>query len=109
MEPAVSAGSLKWLLLRHLTNSKIMGAFVQSQQAAWNNYDRFAQDPRVIYLNEPAQLETSFRSLASASSPSHAQWTDAYLASFAIEGQAQLVTFDQGFSRFSGLDLLLLG
>jgi len=57
---------------------------------------------------EPTQLETCFRSLAKASSPSHGQWTDAYLASFAIESQAQLVTFDQGFSRFSGLDLFLL-
>src|SRR6266700_3895850 len=35
-------------LLRHLTNSKIMGPFVQSQQDAWKNYDKLTQDPRVI-------------------------------------------------------------
>ena len=40
-------------LLRHLTNSKIMGAFVQSQQDAWKNYDKLAQDPRVVFLSEP--------------------------------------------------------
>lgn len=95
-------------LLRHLTNSKIMGAFVQSQQDAWTHYDKFAHDPRVIFLDEPPGLETAFRSLARASSPSHGLWTDAYLASFAIQSQAQLVTFDQGFSRFAGLDLLVL-
>jgi predicted nucleic acid-binding protein len=31
------------------------------------------------------------------------------LAAFALEGQAQLVTFDQGFRRFAGLDLQVLG
>jgi hypothetical protein len=34
-------------LLRHLTNAKIMGRFVQSQQDAWKHYDRLANDPRV--------------------------------------------------------------
>ena len=27
-------------LLRHLTNSKIMGRFVQSQQEVWKNYEK---------------------------------------------------------------------
>src|SRR6266567_3197159 len=36
------------VLLRHLTNSKIMGPFVQSEQDAWKNYDKLTQDPRVI-------------------------------------------------------------
>ena len=93
-------------LLRHLTNSKIMGAFVQSQQDAWKNYDKLAQDPRVVFLSEPPGLEMAFRNFTQATSPSHALWTDAYLASFALETQTQLVTFDQGFSRFAGLDLL---
>ena len=95
-------------LLRHLTNSKIMGAFVQSQQDAWKNYDKLATDPRVIFVAEPAALETRFLSFTQATSPSHGLWTDAYLSAFALETQAQLVTFDQGFSRFSGLDLLAL-
>ena len=96
-------------LLRHLTNAKIMGAFAQSQQEAWNNYDKLANDPRVIFLTEPPSLEASFRAFARADSPSHGLCTDAYLAAFAVGGQAQLVTFDQGFRRFVGLDLLVLG
>ncbi|MBI3414499.1 MAG: PIN domain-containing protein [Verrucomicrobia bacterium] len=95
-------------LLRHLTNTKIMGPFVQSQQDAWKKYDQFAQDPRVIFLPEPATLEVPFRKFTQLNSPSHALWTDAYLASFAVVAQAQLVTFDQGFSRFAGLDLIVL-
>lgn len=95
-------------LLRHLTNSKIMGRFVQSQQDAWKNYDQLANDPRVILLAEPAALETRFRNFTQATSPSHALWTDAYLAAFALECQAQFVTFDQGFVRLADLHLLVL-
>jgi len=45
----------------HLTNSKIMGPFVQSQQDAWKYYDKLAQDPRVIFLSEPPGFEAAFR------------------------------------------------
>lgn len=95
-------------LLRHLTNSKIMGQFVQSQQEAWKNYDRLAHDPRVLFLSEPPTLDTLFHAFTQAASPSHERWTDAYLAAFAAGSQAQLVTFDQGFSRYAGLDLLVV-
>lgn len=92
-------------LLRHLTNAKIMGAFVQSQQDAWLNSDKFNGDPRVIFLDEPPGVEAAFRNFTQATSPLHGLWTDAYLAAFAIQTQSQLVTFDQGFNRFAGLDL----
>ncbi len=95
-------------LLRHLTNSKIMGRFVQSQQDAWRTFDQLATDPRVVFLQEPSGLEAVFRRFSQASSPSHAVWTDAYLAAFALQHQAEFVTFDKGFGRFSGLDLKLL-
>ena len=95
-------------LLRHLTNSKIMGQFVQSQEGACQIHDKLANDPRVVFLAEPSALQTAFRRFTQSKFPSHALWTDAYLAAFAFETQAQLVTFDQGFSRFSGLDLHVL-
>ena len=72
------------------------------------HYDKLARDPRVIFLEEPPWLEMAFRSFTQAASPSHALWTDAYLAAFAMETQAQLVTLDQGLSRFGELDLLVL-
>ena len=94
--------------LRHLTNSKIMGRFAQSQLDAWRSFDRLVEDPRVVLVAEPFALEAGFRGFTQAVSPSHAVWTDAYLAAFAVATQAQLVTFDQGFNRFSGLDCLAL-
>ena len=96
-------------LPRHLTNSKIMGVNVQTQAEAWQTHDKLANDPRVIFLNEPAMMDTAFRGFTQATSPSHGVWTDAYLAAFAVSSQAQLVTFDQGFGRYAGLDLLVLG
>lgn len=95
-------------LLRHLTNSKIMGENVQSQVEAWRAYDVLLQDFRVVFLSEPAALEPGFRNFSESDSPSHEHWTDAYLAAFAARVPAQLVTFDKGFSRFAGIDLHLL-
>jgi len=59
-------------LLRHLTNGKIMGAFVQSQQDAWKNLDKFMADPRIRFLPEPPALEAAFRAFTQAATPSHA-------------------------------------
>jgi uncharacterized protein len=95
-------------LLRHLTNAKIMGEFVQTQQEAWKSFDKLAADPRVLFLSEPDNIESLFRSFTQANSPSHGLWTDGYLASMARAHQAELVTVDQGFSRFSSLDVFVL-
>lgn len=95
-------------LLRHLTNVKIMGKFVQSQQQAWNAYDALISDPRVMFHFEPLGVDAEFRNFAQSASPSHQRWSDAYLAAFAKLNDAQLTTFDRGFTTFTGLDVLLL-
>lgn len=96
-------------LLRHLTNSRIMGENVQTQAEAWQTYERFLGDPRIVFLVEPPNLDATFRRLTSADTPSHERWTDAYLAAFAMASEAQLVSFDRGLRRFGGVDLFVLG
>jgi toxin-antitoxin system PIN domain toxin len=96
-------------LLRHLTNAKVMGTFVQSQRQAWENFDKLTADPRVCFADEPAGLMEKFREFTRSDTPAHALWTDAYLAAFACGRGAQMVTFDQGFKRFAGLALLTIG
>src|SRR5256885_11547191 len=54
-------------LLRHLTNSKIMGTFVQNQQEAWRRYDALINDPRVVFLSERFELEKAYRRLTQSS------------------------------------------
>ncbi len=95
-------------LLRHLTNSRIMGSSVQTQQQAWTVYDKLSNDPRVLFLNEPPALDLEFRALSQSPSPSHQRWTDAYLAALARLCTARIATFDRGFATYSGLDLALL-
>ena len=95
-------------LLRHLTNSAIMGQFVLSQRVAWQNFDKLSADPRVVFLSEPPAIEAQFRAFTQSASPSNERWTDAYLAAFASATGTQLVTFDQGFKRFGLADLELL-
>jgi uncharacterized protein len=87
-------------LLRHVTNTKIRGASVQNQQQAWQTFDAFINDPRVTYCDEPAGFESAFRAFSSQPTPSHALWTDSYLAAFAAHANLTLVTFDKGLRRF---------
>ncbi len=54
-------------------------------------------------------LDATFGSLANSGSPSHALWTDAFLAALATESHTRLVTCDQAYRRFAALDLLVLG
>ncbi len=95
-------------LLRHLTNSKIMGAAVQTQQQAWTSYEALAADPRVVFEIEPVDLESRFRALTQDASPSHSRWTDAYLASFAMAGDFEFFTLEQSFRPVAGLKLFSL-
>jgi toxin-antitoxin system PIN domain toxin len=94
--------------LRHLTNSKIMSAHVQTQQRAWAVYEHLANDPRVVFLREAKAVEKVFRILTNRNTPSHRLWTDSYLAAFAKSSSAQLVSFDQDFDSAEGLDVLVL-
>jgi uncharacterized protein len=95
-------------LLRHLTNAKIMGKFVQSQQQAWDTYDRFKRDPRVVFCDEPFGVEVEFRNMTQSNHPSHSRWADAYLAAFAKLSMASITTFDRGFKSFPGVQVELL-
>jgi toxin-antitoxin system PIN domain toxin len=95
-------------LLRHLTNSKIMGTFVQSQQGAWQTYDVCARDARVTFLDEPIGIEAAFRNFSRSQSPAHSTWTDNYLIAFASSAKLGLVSFDKGLTRIPQVQVELL-
>ena len=96
-------------LLRHLTNSKIMGAAnVQSQAQAWEVLEKLTADARVVDLDEPPELTPVFKSLTQSQFPAHKQWTDAYLAAFAQCLSLELVTFDGDFRSFTGQNVRVL-
>ena len=63
---------------------------------------------RLEFLAEPSGVDAVLPGLFKHPVPTGKLVADAYLAAFAIGHQAQLVTLDQEFSRFAGLDLLVL-
>ena len=94
--------------LRHLTNKAIMGDQMLSPAAAWKKLQEFLALPEVRALAEPAGLEECLGDFCNLGRTSPNLWTDAYLAAFAKCAGLRLVTFDHGFSRFKGLELLIL-
>lgn len=84
-------------LLRLLTTPAVMGPEVMTQSEAWQVYDRWLDDPRIAFLDEPTGLEHAFRSHSRRRSPSPKEWADSYLLAFAATSGLRLVTFDQAF------------
>jgi uncharacterized protein len=79
----------------------------KGQQEARKAYDRWLQDERIAFLEEPAKLEPEFRALSRSPQASPKQWADSYLLAFAAAAGLRLVTFDQAL-RQTGANLLLL-
>jgi toxin-antitoxin system PIN domain toxin len=95
-------------LLRLLTAEAVMGADrVQNQEEAWWAYDRWLEDERIDFIEEPAGLEAHFRELTHSHSPSTKDWADSYLVAFAIGSQLTIVTFDRALQS-KAEDILLL-
>lgn len=85
--------------LRLLTLEAVMGLQeVMAQAEAWKTYDRWLQDERIGFLDEPPEIESAFRALTQSCQAAPKDWADSYLAAFAMSAQLTLVTFDQAFS-----------
>ena len=86
-------------LLRLLTLEAVMGQNeVMSQAGAWKTYDRWLQDERISFLDEPPEIDEAFRGLTQSGQAAPKDWADSYLAALALAAQITLVTFDQAFS-----------
>jgi toxin-antitoxin system PIN domain toxin len=71
--------------------------------AAWRAYDDLFHDPRVVFSEEPDDLETFWRDYTRRRSYSPKVWNDAYLAAFARAAGFELVTFDHGLKQYRNL------
>ena len=94
--------------LRLSTNPTVMDGQPLTVPQAWQAYDAIRRLPEVLLADEPEDCESWLESWALGDRPAFRQWTDAYLAAFARAGGFRFVTFDEGFNRFEGLDLLHL-
>ncbi len=82
-------------LLRLLSNSAVMGEDVVTRSAAWRIVDQLWADERVVWVDEPPQLEAVWRAISARDDNSHKLWTDDYLAAFAQTSGAALATLDR--------------
>jgi predicted nucleic acid-binding protein len=95
-------------LLRLLTLEAVMGPNeVMAQAQAWKTYDRWLQDDRIGFMDEPPGIEAAFRALTQSGQAAPKDWADSYLAAFALAAQLTLVTFDQTFSGKASQFVLL--
>jgi len=85
-----------------------MGEQVLTPSGAWKKRTQFLALPEVQRLVEPSGLDEQLATFCDLGRTSPNLWTDAYLAAFAQCVGLRLATFDRGFTRFSGLDLLIL-
>jgi toxin-antitoxin system PIN domain toxin len=87
-------------LLRLLTLEAVMGQEeVMAQAEAWKTYDRWLEDDRIGFLDEPSEIEAAFRGLTQSGQAAAKDWADSYLAGFAATAHMTLVTFDRAFSN----------
>lgn len=95
-------------LVRVLTCAPIMGGRPVEPADAWSVLQTWLTTGPVVRLHEPEGCRARLTEMATAGLVTGRSWTDAYLAAFAIAARVRLVTFDAGFTCFSGLDLLQL-
>ena len=81
-------------LLRLITNPAIMAEDAVTRSEAWRIIGQIWADDRVLWAEEPDQLEAVFRAISARDDNSHKLWTDDYLAAFAQAAGASLVTLD---------------
>lgn len=97
-------------LLRLLSSEAVMGVGeALNQDAAWKTYDRWREDERVGFLDEPPDLEPRFRALTRRHHPAPKDWADSYLAAFAGTSELTVVTFDGGLRAKAEHAVLLKG
>ena len=98
--------------LRLVTQAAVMGNAVHTPQEAWSICTAHLASGRSVLLPEPVGLDAVWQRLTTRSGFHVRDWTDAYLASFAIHANCRMVSFDAGFAKYqnpdSGLNFLHL-
>ena len=94
--------------LRLITTEAVMGKDeALSQRQAWDVYDRWLEDSRVFFLEEPPNLDKVFRGISKQTRPAAKHWADSYLLAFAEAADLSVVTFDRTIKQ-KGRSVLLL-
>jgi uncharacterized protein len=82
-------------LLRLLSNPVVLGKDTLTRREAWLIVDDIRSDERVVWVDEPTELDGVWRAISARRETSHKLWTDDYLAAFAQTTGASLATLDR--------------
>ena len=94
-------------MFRLLTQRSTMGSAILTQREAWVAYESLVRKDRVLFLNEPEDLESTFRRVSNRNESSANRWNDDYLVAFATAAELSLVTFDRALANRSPDSVLL--
>jgi len=98
-------------LVRLLTTTEVLACYgipPLTNREAWAVVERFMEDDRIAFANEPGGVEDVWKGLAIRDTNAPKLWMDAWLAAFARCAGFQMVTTDKAFAQFKGLDLLVV-
>ena len=93
---------------RLMCQSALLGERALTTVQAFEAYQVIRKQTRVDLMLDPQDLESTWMNLAQHSRWPPRMWPDAYLAAFATAANLRLVSFDQDFSKFAGLNWLHL-
>lgn len=101
-EPLGLADAVLTGFLRIITNRRIFHA-PTSRADAWQHVDALLAAPAAVRLRPGSRHWDVSRSLSSGVEATGNDFTDAYLAAYAVENNAAWLSADRGFARFKGL------
>lgn len=107
-EPIYFCRVTQLALLRHLTNKAILADDALVNEDALTLVEGLSRVSSIECLGEPKGVESQLFEYGRTATKSPQLWTDAYLAAFALRSGLTFATFDKGFRKFKGLDLVLL-
>jgi toxin-antitoxin system PIN domain toxin len=85
--------------LRLMTTSAAMDGKPLTMAEAWRVHDRFYEDHRVRFVQEPREVERLFRERTPGRTASPKVWADAWLLAIASAVDGRLVTFDGALAQ----------
>ena len=95
-------------LIRLLSTKAVMGSGAIPASTAWLRVQELLEDERVQFLEEPPGFDLLWPTLFRYRQPTPGLVGDTYLAAFAMAGNHKLVTRNQGFREFQGLEVEIL-
>lgn len=95
-------------LLRLATHSAVMQGEPFTPDQIWDIYRTYRAMPIIHFLTESPEIDNVFSNLTSDPEFPQRLWTDAYIAALALSSGSRIITFDNDFSRFPQLNVLML-